>query len=79
MKKDRKAGRDGKNTKRSKTKNILINFRSYFVKYIKSHLPKNHHDKFLQNFEKKPSVHRGDYTELFSKKEYKKIIEQTEE
>ena len=61
---------------KSTTKNILINFRGYFVKYIKSRIPEAYNDPFIKKFETSPSIHRENYTELFKKMEYRKVIKE---
>ena len=62
--------------KRDDTKNFLINFRSFFVDYIKMHDFTAMEDPYIQELEKKKNMNRGDYEELFKNKRYKLLISQ---
>ena len=62
--------------KRDDTKNFLINFRSFFVDYIKLHDATSTEDPYIQELEKKKNMNRSDYEELFKNQRYKKLISQ---
>ena len=71
-----KKGSKRKENKKDDTKNLLINFRSFFTDYIKSQDETAAQDPFIVDLENRKSVNRSDYEELFKILRYKPIISQ---